>query len=99
MSLVAQGRVLWLFPKELLSPSLWAHCSSSLSPPTKTAQSQIETKAPLAEGMWGDKGAQGEFHTVVYNIIIWAHNVIVIANNFIISNFFCLVYLCKFNLQ
>ena len=76
---------------ELLSPSLWAHYSSSLPSPTKTAQSQLETKAPLAKGTWGDKGAQGEFHTVVYNIIIWAHNVIVIANNFIISKFFYLV--------
>ena len=46
---------LWLFPvpRELQSPSPWGHCSSSLSPPTKTAQSQLEIIAPLAEGGWG----------------------------------------------
>ena len=58
MSFVAQGRGLWLFPRELQSPSLWGHRSSSLPPPTKTAQSQLETKAPLTEGRWGDKSAQ-----------------------------------------
>ena len=58
ISLVAEDRVLWLFPRELQSPSPWGHCSSSLPPPTKTAQSQLETKAPLAEGMWDDGSIQ-----------------------------------------
>ena len=55
---------LWLFPvpRELQSPSPWGHSSSSLHPPTKTAQSQLKTKAPLAEGRWGDYSTQSAWN-------------------------------------
>ena len=57
MFFVARDRGPRLFPREPRSPSLWGHCSSNLPPPTKTAQSQLETKAPLAEGRWDDETA------------------------------------------
>ena len=59
ISFVAKGRGPWLFLRELQSPSPWGHCSSSLPSPTKTAQSQLETEAPLAEERWDDESAQG----------------------------------------
>ena len=57
-SFVAQGRGPWLLPRELQSPSPWGHCCpSNLPPPTETAQSQLETTAPLAEGRWDGESA------------------------------------------
>ena len=41
-----------LLPVELQSASPGSHCSSNPPPPTQTAQSQLETTSPLAEGRW-----------------------------------------------
>ena len=66
MSFVAQGRDLRPFPRELQSPSPWGRCcSSSLPPPTETAQSLPETKAPPAEGKWGDESAQSACMSII----------------------------------
>ena len=50
---VVQGRDSWPLLMELQSPSPGDHCQSSPPPPKQKVQSQFETTAPLAEGMWG----------------------------------------------
>ena len=55
MSFVAQDRGPRLFPMEPRFPSPWGHCSSSPPPPTRIAQNQLETIAPLAEERWDDE--------------------------------------------